>query len=357
MADVTVPRGGLHSIQHLRAVAAVAVVFLHVGLIQKFPIAASWPDQFASGVDVFFVISGFIMWMTTVNGAVTPLHFLLNRIRRILPLYWGVTFFAVAVSFVSPRLMQSTIIEERHLIASLLFIPSTHPIYPESIRPVIGAGWTLNYEMMFYVIFSLCLMFANTYRRFLATIVALFVLVLSRIFAAETDIVWWFFSSPIVLEFASGVMVGVFFQKSRLLGARTALIGLLAGAVIIVISSGMEKSDYGRFLFWGLPSTLIVWCAVSLEMAGVWPKIHLARRLGDASYSIYLVHGIVLSACATLWIKLNFPSSALALLLFASIAILASIAGGLLVYRMYEKPMDRLLRYLTRRSKPVVTRA
>lgn len=356
MSDVTVPRGGLHSIQHLRALAAVAVVLLHVGLIQKFPIATSWPDQFASGVDVFFVISGFIMWVTTVNSAVTPIHFLLSRIRRILPLYWAVTFFAVAVSFIAPRLMQGTIIEENHFIASLLFIPSAHPIYPDSIRPVIGAGWTLNYEMMFYVIFSLCLMFANTNRRFMATIVALLILVVSRIFISETDIIWWFFSSPIVLEFASGVMVGVFFQKSRLLGSRTALIGLLVGAAIIVSSSGMETSEYSRFLYWGLPSTLIVWSAVSLEVAGAWPNIRFARLLGDASYSIYLVHGIILSACATLWIKLSFPSSTLALLLFAIIAILASVAGGLLVYRIYEKPMDRLLRYLTGRSKPAVTR-
>lgn len=108
-------------------------------------------DWLSAGVDLFFVISGFIMWWTTSGIEITPGRFMLKRVHRIVPLYWAVTGFYVVVLLVAPRFMQTGALDPAHAIASFLFIPWQHPVLAPAY-PLVTPGWTLNYEMFFYVV-------------------------------------------------------------------------------------------------------------------------------------------------------------------------------------------------------------
>lgn len=148
------PRGGrvkvIFSIQSLRALAALAVVVVHAA---DGAAANSGNRHFgevasigAAGVDVFFVISGFIMYVTACSRPITPQRFLLDRFSRIVPLYWVATFLLMAVLVVG----KAPIPDIRYLLASLALVP-VDPL------PYLGVGWTLVYEMFFYALLAAAL--------------------------------------------------------------------------------------------------------------------------------------------------------------------------------------------------------
>src|SRR5262249_39672775 len=132
----------LDSLQALRAVAALSVVLYHIDFI----------GRGAFGVDIFFVLSGFIICHVT---AADRQHFLLKRLIRIVPLYWARTLVVCALALAAPRLLQTTSDSWMGLLKSLFFIP--YEKESGRVYPVLFLGWTLNYEMFFYVVFSIAL--------------------------------------------------------------------------------------------------------------------------------------------------------------------------------------------------------
>ena len=159
----------LSSIQVLRGVAASLVVFLHIlasldayydsSILYDFPSLISFLE---SGVDIFFVISGFIMFAVTKNkfGQGYALNFIKRRIFRVVPLYWTLTLLYASLLIVFPSAFQNAVFDIYKLIQSLLFIP--HHNVSGDIMPVVSVGWTLNYEMYFYLCFAIALVFRNT---------------------------------------------------------------------------------------------------------------------------------------------------------------------------------------------------
>ena len=141
----------LLSIQYLRAVAALMVVFHHIINAKPwlFNPLENYPSL-ATGVDIFFVISGFIMYVAARNEA--PLEFLKKRIIRIVPLYWVATLAFVIVK-TKLHIFSLTPEDWLHIAKSLAFIPHHDPTNPGKIWPYLIQGWTLNYEMFFYLIF------------------------------------------------------------------------------------------------------------------------------------------------------------------------------------------------------------
>src|SRR5215467_252489 len=144
-------------IQVLRALAAVLVTICHAQAeIAKIGgLASAWPPAALAnlagfGVDLFFVISGFIMVYSTdqlFGTAHGPMEFLKRRLLRIVPLYWIVTSLYLALTLLIPEFAKGY--PAGFLIASYLFIPAARP--DGVIEPLVGQGWTLNYEMLFYV--------------------------------------------------------------------------------------------------------------------------------------------------------------------------------------------------------------
>src|SRR5579871_1253566 len=150
----SVRREEVRSIQYLRGIAALMVVVHHAldqfsGFKQLIP-----TDTGAAGIDIFFVISGFVMTYTTQIQKVSGGQFLVRRAARIVPLYWIVTMFTAALLFFGSAMVRHSTFNFAHLVASLFFWPMRNPGDAGTISPILKLGWTLNYEMFFYLIFA-----------------------------------------------------------------------------------------------------------------------------------------------------------------------------------------------------------
>ena len=145
------PREPLLGLQILRFVAAMAVVLFHMGSDYqiRFGLDANPFAYGAFGVDIFFVLSGFIIAMTT-DPSRGAWYFYRKRLIRIVPIYWLLTFGVVAIGIAAPTLLNSTEVSFEAVIKSLLFIAYERP--SGELQPLLFLGWTLNYEMFFYLI-------------------------------------------------------------------------------------------------------------------------------------------------------------------------------------------------------------
>jgi exopolysaccharide production protein ExoZ len=317
------------SIQYLRGLAAAGVLLFHSSQRAGAAFGAG-----AAGVDVFFVISGFIMWTVSARRTAGPGDFLLRRAGRIAPLYWTVTLLVVGLDLLRPSLFPNMRLDVSHVVQSLLFLPHRDPM--GEIAPVIVPGWTLNYEAFFYVVFALTLLLP-TGRRAWGLTAALGGLCLIGLFLphgrwAAIDT----YTDPLVLEFVAGAWLAKAAAAGRLGGLAAAWAAIGAGLLIlaVVAVTGADVRGWARLLYWGLPALLIVWGALSLEGAGRVPAWAPLKRLGDASYSIYLAHGLALSLAFKLIGGLGLP-------VWAQVAIAApfGVLAGLACYHLLERPL------------------
>lgn len=311
----------LVSIQDLRAFAASAVMLFHLKLLGV---------GFA-GVDVFFVISGLIMG--TVGVRETPATFLRRRLVRIAPLYWIVTGLTCALSLL-PGAMRSFRFDATSLAKSLLFIPYRNG--DGDILPLLVPGWTLNYEMFFYIVFAALLAF----RRPRAKAIAL-LLVLGGVGAIVPfqDPVAATFTSPLLVEFAAGLALSIANPiRGGLLGALVLMLGL-GGFAAMAVAGDLGITGIGRVLWLGIPAMLVVAGALAIERAGKWPRIPGAKAIGDASYSLYLTHGLVLAATARIALHLGLNRW-----LEMALGVGVSFLVAVLIYNSFERPAIRWFR-------------
>ncbi|XHF34153.1 acyltransferase [Pseudomonas chlororaphis] len=280
----------LISVQALRALAAWAVVCHHFMQIffdfeARGPIGQLFIDKGAVGVDIFFVISGLVIFLSTEGKALPPTRFLLYRLFRIVPAYWFYTvLMALLVVFARPLLPDQTV-DWSHLLLSLLFIPTENP-GGYGIYPTLNVGWTLNYEMLFYVLFAWALLFRLQLR--LLVVAAL----LFAVCQTWTGFGWVseFYRSDIVYEFLLGIGIGMFYRRGWI-GPALWLPLLGIGAALLAIYLLPPEP---RLLNWGVPSAVLVMASMSLERHV--ERNRLLKLLGDCSYSVYLMHVLVLSA-------------------------------------------------------------
>lgn len=338
------------SIQYLRGIAALMVVVYHLRP-QLERMGASLPggDWLSAGVDLFFVISGFIMWWTTCDSRIGPGRFMLKRIHRIVPLYWAITTLYVVVLLVAPGAMQTGALDPVHALASYFFIPWQHPVLP-AIFPLVTPGWTLNYEMFFYLVFALCLLIPaegaarerGLRARVGALALALGALVLAGALLDPSAPAPRFYTGSIMLEFLFGVGVAVLVKQGRILPPGLALLAIALGFLAWVGSEYLPNNQDTRFLWWGVPATAIIYGAVSLERRRALPALGLPLLLGDASYSIYISHQLSLSAAGQAWRKLAGDAPLwLSSIGFALFGAAVAIAVGLLCYFFLERPLGR----------------
>ena len=195
----------LNNIQNLRALAAYAVVAYHC-LIRFLhpadPLGRSYLDLPSGGVDLFFVISGFVMVHTTRDDE-TPAWFATKRIARIVPLYWLATFVVIALVVVRPWTFSGALLTPDSILASLFFVP--HVDANGQAYPILGVGWTLNYEMMFYALFAMSLLLPRTYR--LPGVIALISLVWLTANLSGDSLIAHVYANPILFEFAAGCVL------------------------------------------------------------------------------------------------------------------------------------------------------
>lgn len=362
-------RSGFAGVQMLRGLAASGVVLFHLlpfeakylGGGQLVPGAAVLGQ---AGVDVFFVISGFIVTVSTAPGSgrgheaglAGAAGFLRRRLWRIYPTYWVYFALLLAVYLVAPGVMNHAEAEQPSLLASFLLLPSSAP-------PLLLVAWTLTFELYFYLVFALLL--ATVPRRRLglallgwaaATILLRLALPAPR--APLADLAF----NPLNLEFIAGCAIGLWGPRARpRLGAGIAAAGP-AGAVLLVWLVGAATpftSIWLRVALMGGLAAVLLCGVVAWEVPGVSRVPAPLRRLGDASYSLYLSHLLAIGAVGLLWrhalAVLPAPAGQttdLHLLALAT-AGLAALAVGWASYRLVERPLaDRR----NRPMRPVLTR-
>lgn len=342
------------SIQHLRAVAALLVLLYHV-LIHWLPQYHAHYAFLSGGVDIFFVISGFVMWGVTAGREGGSWSFFSKRLKRIVPLYWILTTVMLAIMLARPSVLRSSRFDVVHVVTSYLFIPWRHPVRG-LFEPLLTPGWTLNLEMMFYVIFALIL-FAPMRFRLLAVIGALVGLVVLGFIPHAGTSQFDFYTDPIILEFAMGICLGAAVTAQR----RAEVPVPVAAAAVIAgcggfIATALTGPLCDRMLMWGIPAALLVSGCVFLERdTGPW-LASLPLLLGDASYSIYLVHMAIASAAFQAFGKLHALHNPAGIAAAMIVTVLASVGAGLLVHRFVERPIIQHFKVPTPHSRPLVGR-
>ncbi|MGF6127459.1 exopolysaccharide production protein ExoZ [Pseudomonas frederiksbergensis] len=280
----------LISVQALRFIAAWAVVGHHFMQIffdfhARGPVGQMFIDKGAVGVDIFFVISGLVIFLSTEGKSLPPARFLLYRLFRIVPAYWLYTvLMALVVVFARPVLPDQSV-DWSHFLLSLLFIPTENP-GGYGIYPTLNVGWTLNYEMLFYLLFGWALLFRLHFR--LLIVAAL----LFAVCQAWTGYGWVseFYRSDIVYEFLLGIAIGMLYRRGWIKpGLWLPLLGI-GGALLAIYHWAPQP----RFLTWGLPSAVLVMACIALERH--FENNRVFELLGNCSYSVYLMHVLVLSA-------------------------------------------------------------
>jgi len=341
-------------IQVLRFVAAFLVVIYHIQLgsagHETFEGLFDFVQRGAAGVDIFFVISGFIIAVTVVGKpAFDVKRFAFNRFFRIYPTYWVFLTLAVMLGYISHVLTgQSTthdMLSPSSLLVSYLLVPVQTQIYP--------VAWTLTLEISFYLIFCLFYWLAGL-RGVIISLIAWYVA--ARIYGlffapGEGEMIWFFHS--VVLEFLYGVLIAIAWFKDRI---RFASLAFVLGGISFAATVGgfFDGIGLGREFTQGLPAALLIYGAVGLQ----WKAPRWAVLAGDSSYILYLMHPLLISTISVLSAKfLGLDASTnnglIVLILFLSVVI--SMAMTYLIERPYITwYKDRLARPATQKPQVVL---
>lgn len=328
-------------VQALRALAAFSVALTHVlynamalapgnSILKAVYGAMPW----GAGVDIFFVISGFVIvhssgrLFTAENAAG---HFALRRLARIVPLYWLMTSLLLAELALDPGAVNGVIGGAGYILSSYLFIPCARP--DGLVQPVLGLGWTLNYEMFFYFVFTPFLAFRRA-QAVAAVSALLALLVLLGRLGLLHGVVLRTWSDPIILEFCAGMLLALLPGRLALHAVPRLCIALTA-LLLFRLQPGLP-----RVLADGVPAVMLVFAATAGRPSRSLPRLERwLVRLGDASYALYLVHPFVMRALALLWRQTQGGIFAYVVLSL----VLAQLAA-LAIHRSFEKPATRWLR-------------
>jgi len=337
----------LGNVQALRALAALMVVVVHAYAVESTYLPGRpWTTPFhilgTYGVDLFFVISGVVMLVSTATwfgekGA--PRRFLARRATRIYPPYWIVTALVLIAFLVVPAAAGAHRSARPEILASFLALPQPG-------EPLLVVGWTLSYELVFYAVFAVALRFQ---RRYLPVVAAIWLLAVVLIGALGPHANPWVrvLGSWFNLEFVFGMVIGTLVLRGALAAPRA----LFALAVVLVVAACVATAYSGREYFeiawwrpWavGLPMALLIYASLGLERRGLLAPRWL-RAQGDASYALYLWHVPVIGAIGLALHAVHLHGTpARVAIVFGGYAL--AIAASFAAYRWIERPLLWLAR-------------
>ena len=268
-----------------------------------------------------------------------PYVFFVRRLVRIVPLYWACTGLIVAYWMIARVDFNSIDISFGAIIGSFLFLPYPRP--SGGMMPVIMLGWTVNHEMFFYAAFAGVIFLSR--RRTVLTVITLFaaIVMAGQVFKPlPPTITFW--SDPIILEFCFGMLIAAAYREGMRL-PRVAAIALILAGALGYLASGLWSGYAGsRVIEWGMPATAIVAGSVlSNELPSLGPLERALAFLGDASYSLYLVHPIAFLALRRVLLPWIDPSAAP--WLYALVLLVGPIFAAIFIYLLFEKPVTRWL--------------
>lgn len=339
------------AIQALRGVAASAVVIYHAaGLWSQNAGHPKFWENGAAGVDLFFVISGFVMALISESS---PGMFMKRRIIRVVPLYWVMTtlmLIKIAASHAHPSLAHGDYlaIPPAYIAASYLLIPYRNSV--GVVAPLLLVGWTLSYEMFFYAwIYAAMALKTNVLRLLTPIFVGLSILGLFITAPAIMTL-----ASPMLLEFLGGLWLGRAAKNGAVFNKR---ISIAAGAAgLAALLSILLPSPNARPFTWGVAAFLIVFSAVGLE-----PYLRLpnwTQALGDVSYSLYLVHPLMLPICYRILLRSGAFSAVHGEVITCLVCLAVTIPAAAFVHRLIEIPLTAAVKrwMIPRIFAPVLVR-
>lgn len=334
------------SLQVLRAVAALGIVLFHlqpyeVKYLPGTSLLGAFARQADVGVDLFFVLSGFIM-TTLMAGKHTGLHaareFLLKRAWRILPSYWILTLAIVGLAVVAPSAL-SIKPSAQEIAASLL-------LAPQDKLPVLPVGWTLVHEAYFYVVSAAAIAFVP--ERFLTCWLAIWaavVAIVSPLLPESAGPSARLAFSPLTLEFIGGAVAATYWralpERAAPLLASSGAALLIAGMVLVAGGHIAPLQQWPSVAIHGGGSILLIAGAARMESAGMLRIPSFMVKLGDSSYSLYLTHLFVMSAAGKMFLKLGGGSTPLHHMAFIAIMLAAAYTGSLMFHKAIEQPIHR----------------
>ena len=353
------------ALQILRFVAASMVLVSHLNheVSQRPALARGFapfaPVWWAGGVDVFFVISGFIMYHIAADQFGRPdatRRFVERRLVRLVPPYWAFTLLALVAMALVPGQMAHNRLSAAQVIGSFMFWPVLAP--DGRPTPVLILGWTLEFEMLFYAVFALGLRWPH--RRGLA-VIALVLAGLALIgLSPGLPMPLRFWANPIVLEFLLGILIAMVFRRGIRLPAAAALALVLGGIIALVWVQAMGWPGVAwvwRFAWAGLPSAAVATGLALVRMPPVPPRLLRPMVvLGDASYALYLSHPFTLSLVAIGAERLR-PGGAWG---YIAVAYAASLGAAAALHLMVERPAHHWLLARMRRApgaRPIILAA
>lgn len=345
------------NLQILRFVAAALVLVTHITFYLHDRISsehAVWHGG-EIGVPIFFVISGFVMYLSGVKmerNASGAGFFLARRVARVFPLYWLITTFKLAIVILAPAAALHNRPDLLQTLASYVLFPTLNAA--GEVRPLHGVGWTLLHEMLFYYVFSLSLLLRQSPFIFSGLIIG--ALWLAGLFLpADTALAQVLFS-PLNLLFIAGMALAWQYQHGRRLPVIAAVLALAVG-ISTIVSPEIGDTMHRMLGGFNAGAVLIVAAMLSLRLDVVPAFKKVLVKLGDSSYSLYLIHPIAAPIICVGLFKLHVQSPYLIL----PIAFLASVIAAHLVYRLVENPMNKaawkLLKrwFISRAPAPILT--
>ncbi|WP_159715493.1 acyltransferase family protein [Geminicoccus flavidas] len=344
--------GVVYTLQFLRLIAASMVVVGHswheavdlgITTVSDLP----RPDwfHFGGGVDIFFILSGFVMYLLGRNGFGMPgfsATFLKRRLQRIVPPYWFFTSLTLGAMLIFASRMNHTDIGSAHVVASYLFFP-----WPDAfgkLQPILGIGWTLNYEMFFYVIFSIALLAPRHIGIPVLVLTFMALTALGQFLDLPGPLKFW--CDPIILEFLYGAALAHLYLKGvrwpNAVGAAVVLAGFM---MLAYCHSNGWTSGPIRFLGAGLPSLVITAGFALCPEPKRSPLNNLLRFGGDASYVLYLSHIFTINVIGLFWHRLHLEGGGI----FIALSFVASVVVAAILHRLIEQPAYDMIRGITPR--------
>ncbi|MCU4492631.1 acyltransferase [Acinetobacter guillouiae] len=336
----------IKSVQYLRGIAAVLVVLFHASsaLMTHFTLGSknyfSWGE---AGVDLFFIISGFIMVYITYNKNISFKNFFLKRVIRIYPVFWVYASIALLIFLINPNMINRSTAMPTLILPSYLLIPYTE------FTNLVQVAWTLVYEVHFYLLFGLSLFFANRYRYIAAGFMLSLVAALS---VFNFDIYYLkFVTNPIILEFLLGMIIYfIIFKKNT-----KDLIFLSILFILSMLTLSLNEQPAERVIKYGVPSfifMLVILYLDSIKMLGSGRDIFskFLTALGDSSYSLYLSHIFCIGVGVIVLNKLQLINGSTAQFLIFILTI-GSIIWGYISFKFIETPLINKLNSIVFKKK------
>lgn len=329
-------------VQGLRFVAALLVVVTHSTFYTSERLDPAHGYWFfgAVGVDIFFIISGFVMMISSPSfsrdrrGAA---RFGYRRIIRIAPMYWVATTIKILTVLVLPAAAIHSALTPSRVLGSYFFLPTRGPDGDTGV--LLGVGWTLLFEMLFYVIFTIGLWLGANPFLFSSAVLGFFAV--GSAFRPVTNWpVWAYDFNPVVLYFIVGMLFGklVMSEQYRARAWRLAVALTVTVIVIALVPGGVRWGSHSPF-------RMLTVSALVLSVIVAEPLLRrLARKpvlfLGNASYSIYLFHPLIAPPVPVVLAKFGIINFSLAVVL----SVVIAIGSTSLIYQLVERPVTRRLR-------------